>query len=927
MVEFIVGQRCISNTESELGLGIVQQVSPHRISIFFPATDEQRTYAKDNAPLTRVIIGVGEQLLSIENLSIKVSQIEENNGLLIYSGIDQSGQLHSISEVNLNHHIQFNKPQERLFSGQFDPASWFDLRYQTWQRLENSHKSGMRGLQGARVSLIGHQLYIAHEVAERANPRVMLADEVGLGKTIEAGLILQYRLINQLSRRVLIIVPESLLHQWLVEMLRRFNLSFSIIDEQRCVASHEENPFIEEQWVLCSQTFFRDYPLRQQQALEANWDLLIVDEAHHYEWNEQTPSQEYVFIEQLSRIIPALLLLTATPEQLGKESHFARLKLLDSDRFFDFKRFMDEERSFEPVASIAKKLLTDDSLNDHELDYLAEVLKQDDVNDLIVNVNQKKESVKVRQHLITLLLDHHGTGRILFRNARQRISGFPTRNCTGYSIGSREKEWPNIEESPYFDWLVAFIDRLQSNQEKALLICKQAETVVQLEQALRTRKGIASAVFHEGMSIIERDRAAAYFSDDEASVSILMCSEIGSEGRNFQFVHQLILFDLPFNPDLLQQRIGRLDRIGQTHTIEIHVPFIENSEQHILFRWFQDGFNLFQLNNEAASQIANELQPELLHLIENKTDQESIESFIQKTKQMSQIMQQQMHQGKDQLLELNSCRQEEANKLIANVVKADQDNTFWQYMESLFDCYGVDYEFHSESSFILKPSESLRISYFPLLTDEGITVTTHRAFSLAREDIHFLTQEHPMVVDAMDMVVSSETGNSAISVVKHPLLKGGQFLLELLFIIECSAPAELKISRYLPLTPVRVLIDQNLHDVSGEISYQSLLATNDKFDKAKISQFIDHQRGFLLEMIKKAEDKANGRMQKILSSSINKMQDSVTKEIERLIKLQKINLSIKHEEIDQLKQTIVLSRNNLEQSQLKLDAVRFIITN
>jgi len=84
------------------------------------------------------------------------------------------------------------------------------------------------------------------------------------------------------------------------------------------------------------------------------------------------------------------------------------------------------------------------------------------------------------------------------------------------------------------------------------------------------------------MSIIERDRAAAFFADEESSARLLICSEIGSEGRNFQFVHHLILWDLPTNPDLLQQRIGRLDRIGQKHVIQIHVPYIENSVQTTL---------------------------------------------------------------------------------------------------------------------------------------------------------------------------------------------------------------------------------------------------------------------------------------------------------------------------------------------------------
>lgn len=94
--------------------------------------------------------------------------------------------------------------------------------------------------------------------------------------------------------------------------------------------------------------------------------------------------------------------------------------------------------------------------------------------------------------------------------------------------------------------------------QKVLVICAKAATALQLEQVLREREGIRAAVFHEGMSIIERDRAAARFAEEDTGAQVLLCSEIGSEGRNFQFASHMVMFDLPFNPDLLEQRIGRL---------------------------------------------------------------------------------------------------------------------------------------------------------------------------------------------------------------------------------------------------------------------------------------------------------------------------------------------------------------------------------
>ncbi len=923
MNDFIPGQRWISNTESELGLGLILDVNFNRVTVLFLATGDKRVYAKDNAPLTRAQFAVNDEIESTENIKLTVKELITQEGLIVYRCKDALGVEVFLEEMDLNHHIQFNKPQDRLFTGQIDPTAWFLLRYETWQRQQQHQQSAVKGLQGARASLIPHQLYIAHEAASRAEPRIMLADEVGLGKTIEAGLILQHRLINGLSQRQLIIVPESLLHQWLVEMLRRFNLRFSIFDEDRCLATHEPNPFVTEQLVLCSQGFFSDYPQRQQQALDAGWDIVVVDEAHHLEWSEQSPSADYLFVEQLAFTSPGLILLTATPEQLGKQSHFARLRLLDPDRFYQFDQFLAEEALFEPVADAARLLISGDVISDKQQQRLKALLQQDHVAGLLANVNDKDNSDKARNELIGLLLDHHGTGRILFRNSRQTVQGFPERESYGYPL--RGAATSTLEQDPYFLWLLDKLAELQQAGDKALLICRSAETVMQLEKTLKNRQGIATAVFHEGMSIVERDRAAAYFSDEESTVPLLICSEIGSEGRNFQFVHHLILFDLPDNPDLLQQRIGRLDRIGQKHIIQIHIPYLLNTVQHVLYRWYEEGFNAFHHNCSAASQVATQLADELTTNLK-RVDQTAVDALVVKTQQLNQQIEQDMHNGRDQLLELNSCRPEQAQLLIDQLNRIEQGSTLWEYMEALFDCYGVDVEYHSKDCHILRPSENLRISYFPMLSEDGITVTVNRDIALAREDMQFMTQEHPMVMSAMDLVLSSETGNAALTVIKHPELKAGQFFLELLFVVECSAPAELKIGRFLPHTPIRILIDQNKQDLSAVISHQSLFEASNTFDKEQIVHFISSQRNHINEMIKTAETAASQQMGILIKTANAHMLETLTAEIKRLVRLKKINPGIKQQEIEQLKEMVMLSQENILQAQLRLDAVRFIIS-
>ncbi len=944
MTDFIPGQRWISNTESELGLGLILEVSFKRVTVLFLASDERRIYASDNAPLTRVSFAVGDIIESIDEEEITISRLIHKDGLIIYVGNNAVGEEIHLEEIELNHHIQFNKPQDRLFTGQIDPSTWFLLRYETWQRLQQHQQSPVKGLMGGRTSLIPHQLYIAHESANRSAPRIMLADEVGLGKTIEAGLILHHRLLNGLTHRVLIIVPESLLHQWLVEMLRRFNLRFSVFDEARCLeelnidglndndtADENHNPFLTEQLILCSQDFFSNYPRRQQQALDAGWDMIIVDEAHHLEWSEQRASPEYQFIEQLSIQTPSLILLTATPEQLGKESHFARLRLLDPDRFYSFSAFVEEERLFEPVANAAKSLLAEQALNKEDQQNLTTLLKDDNVNGLLENLNDPLKSVSARQSLINILLDHHGTGRILFRNSRQTVQGFPERERYGYNLSGQQND-TDLQQDPRFNWLV---DKLTTSvnssttvslrKQKALLICKHAQTAIDLEETLKNRAGIASAVFHEGMSIIERDRAAAYFADEESAARLLICSEIGSEGRNFQFVHHLILWDLPSNPDLLQQRIGRLDRIGQKHVIQIHIPYLENTQQHSLYSWYDEGLNAFRANNSAAQAVADQLHADLETVLQNNKPAD-IDTLISKTQRLSADIEAQLHNGRDQLLELNSCRKELSDQLIDQLNTYEHEGALWPYMENIFECYGVDTEFHSAECFIIRPSDHMRVSHFPSLSEDGMTITGNRQTALAREELQFLTWEHPLVTGAMDLVLSSETGNAAISVIKHNELKAGQFLLECLFIVECSAPAELQIGRFLPHTPIRILINQHQHDLTESIAHHSLVESGKSFDKQQIIAFLNNQRLPITKLLATAELKAKADMQALIDSATNTMLESLAAEIKRLVRLKKVNPTIKTEEIEHLKDMTMLAHENIQAAHLRLDAVRFIIT-
>lgn len=289
MAHFTIGQRWISETEPELGLGILESVSRHQIRLLFPASCEARLYAPANAPIKRVEFRAGDTIHSQKGDVVVIEEVTVEEGIITYIG----GGI-EILEMDLADTISFSKPEDRLIGGQIDQSSAFNLRYEAIGRQAQAKQSDVAGFVGGRIDLIPHQLYIASEVSNRYMPRVLLADEVGLGKTIEACLILHRLHLTGRAERILIILPESLVHQWFIELLRRFNLWFTLIDAEHCASvtaiDAEANPFNEEQLVICSIKTLLESPRWAACAFATKWDMLVVDEAHHLEWTPKRPA-------------------------------------------------------------------------------------------------------------------------------------------------------------------------------------------------------------------------------------------------------------------------------------------------------------------------------------------------------------------------------------------------------------------------------------------------------------------------------------------------------------------------------------------------------------------------------------------------------------------------------------------------------------
>jgi ATP-dependent helicase HepA len=964
MHDFIPGQRWISDTELAMGLGTVMATEHRTVTILFLATGETRVYAKQTAPLTRVLFAAGDRIRSHEGWVLTVEDVSEQVGILSYHGQREDGTRTTLEEGQLDNFIQLSRPTERLFTGQIDPDKWFELRYQTRRHLNRLAHSDLYGLTGSRTSLIPHQLYIAHEVANRYAPRVMLADEVGLGKTIEAGLILHHQLLTERAQRVLIVVPETLLHQWLVEMLRRFNRHFSIFDEERCQAAEESNahanPFDTEQLVLCSLGFLREHPQRLAQALAGEWDLLVVDEAHHLQWSPEAASPEYTLVEKLAAQTKGVLLLTATPEQLGKSSHFARLRLLDPDRFSDFGAFVAEEQAYQPLAATVAALLQEQPLPEDAQQALRDTLAEQDnrhwlavLQDAAAGDDQQREA---RKNLMDNLLDRHGTGRVLFRNTRAAVEGFPQRQVAAYPLpladtyaaalkrardrGNEEparllcperlyqaasdpgqRHWTQVDAR--IPWLS---DRLAAlKPRKVLVITASARSALDIAQSLKAHTGLHAAVFHKGMSIVERDRAAAYFADEEKGSQVLICSEIGSEGRNFQFAHHLILFDLPLNPDLLEQRIGRLDRIGQRETIHIHVPYLQHTAQAVMYQWYQHGLGAFEHTCPAGHSVFTRVEQELTAVLQQAPgDEEQLQALVATTRHWHEELNAALHRGRDRLLEYNSCQPAVAGELLARARAQDDDHSLEDYLDAAFDCLGVDVEVHKTGSYIVRPGTQMQ-AHLPGLAEDGATVCYARATALAHEDMQFLTWEHPWTDAVMDLVTSSEMGNTALIGIKHPGVKPGTLLLESLYILDTASSEALPSRRFLPPTTIRVVMDEAGGNHQARLSHDAINQARISLELAVAQQVVRARSPQLRAMAAASEQLATEQAPAIIAQAHGQIRQTLEREISRLQALRQVNPNVREEEIRFFETQWQALNAVIDAANIRLDALRVIV--
>lgn len=890
MHAFEVGQRWISLSEPELGLGIVTDTAHRRVEVSFPLVEDSRLYSADNVPLIRCVFDINDVIISNKNQQHKVLNVREEHGLKSY----QISEEYWISEAALASNQGKVSPLDRLKAGQLGKFKWFELYRKMLDASVKHQGRSALGFAGPKINLIPHQFDVAQQILQMPLPRALLADEVGLGKTIEAGLVIHQLIVSNRAQRILICVPASLTNQWLVEMKRKFNLDCTLVDDEFCAEQQGENPFAQVQLALCNFDWLQ-HSEYMPHAIEAGWDMMVIDESHRLQWQ----SKAYQSALKLSQVSHGALLLTATPEQLGVESHFARLHLLDPTRFPDLEQFLDEEQQYGIVSNIVDLVelgglesATQEiqSLNDSKLyDRALEAIEQPD-----------KES-----DFIDWMVDRYGTGRMVYRNTRRSIQGFPTRHSEFYHL----KENSNLE------WLIRWLPEQGDN--KILLICQSAEDAQTIEEAINLHTSVEAGAFHEHYSLIERDQIAANFVEDDG-IQVLVCSEIGGEGRNFQHAQHLVLFDMPHHPDLVDQRIGRLDRIGQGDNIFIHIPVQSGTAEARLTALYHHGFDMFSQPNPAASPIFEAYMDKIEEMF---ADASYAESTILQCKEASRQLLTEIEQGRDKLLEQHSFSSERISPLLSQVNELDsQQHELAALLEDAFDIGHVDTEETSNGNIIISPSENCPYSFTNSMRDERATITYNRAQAALREDLEFLSWDHPWIKGLIDDIEAAGVGFTACSLMSNSDFKNGQILVESFFLTQAEGPGRLELTRFLKPKIHHYIIGEDLKNLSNSIDFDDLKGQAQPLGKDMAKEIIQMKMPQIEKAIILAERIAQHEIAPQSEHSVSNLVNKTKQEISRYKSLE-ITPGAYQVEIDALSEKAKDSANLLCGAKPKLAGV------
>jgi ATP-dependent helicase HepA len=405
-------------------------------------------------------------------------------------------------------------------------------------------------------------------------------------------------------------------------------------------------------------------------------------------------------------------------------------------------------------------------------------------------------------------------------------------------------------------------------------------------------------MFHEGMSLLERDQAAAYFAEDSYGAQILLCSEIGSEGRNFQFASDLVLFDLPANPDVLEQRIGRLDRIGQENRIQIHVPYLVGTAQERMFRWYNEALNIFSNISPTAQTLQENFIVDLKDCLLDDKGQ-AFEELLEAVNVQRQALEVELQDGRDRLLEYNSCRPIVAQEIVTALEDYDDNTLLPMFMKRFMASTNIDFDEQSNGTVIIKPTDQMQVQGLDI-DEEGMTATFYRDQAQIREDAQYLTLEHPFTESVMEIIRTQSFGSTNVAILKTNALKQGTILLEVWFKVDVVAPKALNLPSSLPTQLIRVLLTETGQDITAKLDPEIIKPYLHHLDSNSCRQVVKARREVIEERYAQALDIAKGVLPQLKEQAKEIYGSKWQYEIDRLSYLKQFNPSIRADEIERL---------------------------
>ena len=533
---------------------------------------------------------------------------------------------------------------DALRAGRVGRASAFVLRRESLALDDERRADALGALFASRVMVRPHQVGVIQRVLSAPRPRFVLGDEVGLGKTIEAGLIYSALRLSGMARRVLVVAPGHLTVQWLVELFHKFDPSspsWTPIATARAWRRRRRSaPGALDQVVTSLELLTRGEGHFEALA-DTEWDLVILDEAHHL----SGPKARAV-AERLAEKSFGLLLLTATPMQLDPEGCRRLLALVDPDAAPTKKAFADRMKRQGEVAAAARALLegaeppapsrpsgapsrtTRSSRGRRSPRRSWRTWRAPTPSPIAWSGPAGRWSVASPSGGSTgtgwpSIPPRPRPGRRWWRaSTRAGCAGRRWRGCSGASSPHPGPQGGGGVEPGLADlrWISRSRRGLprppgapRANASAKVLVFTEARATLDFLQAELGRDGIAALAYHGDLALVERDRQVARFRDTEGP-RVLLSTDLGGEGRNFQFAHHLVNYNLPWRPAAVEQRIGRLNRVGRTTPVDIHVFEVPGTLSAEVLEVLDDAVDVFRRPIGGLDPVLEEVEPRLLEL-------------------------------------------------------------------------------------------------------------------------------------------------------------------------------------------------------------------------------------------------------------------------------------------------------------------------